>query len=49
MFCLICFLCYSEKTEESDEYNVMFSEIDDGEWDTSDNDNDDLRSDSGKQ
>ena len=36
-------------TEESDECNEMFSEVDDGEWDTSDNDNKDLRSDSGKQ
>ena len=35
-------------TEESEECDEMFSETDDGEWDISDEDDDDLRSASGK-
>ena len=29
-------------TEESEEYDEMFNEVDDGEWDISDDDDDDL-------
>ena len=48
MFCLIGSLCYLEMTEESEECDEMFSETDDGEWGISDEDDDDLRSASGK-
>ena len=36
-------------TEESKECDKMFNEVDDGEWDISDDDDDDLQSDSGKE
>ena len=36
-------------TEVSEECDEMFSEVDDGEWDISDDDDDDLRSNSGKE
>ena len=49
MFWLVGSLCYLEMTEESEECDEMFNEVDDGEWDISDNDDDDLRSDSGKE
>ena len=49
MFSLIGSLCYLEMTEESEEYDEMFNEVDDGEWDISGDDDDDLRSDSGKE
>ena len=44
-----CSLCYVEMTEESEEYDEMFNEVDDGEWDISDDDDNDIRSDSGKK
>ena len=43
------FLCYLGMTEESKECDKMFNEVDDGEWDISDDDDDDLQSDSGKE
>ena len=49
VFSLIGSLCYLEMTEESEEYDEMFNEVDDGERDLSDDDDDDLRSDSGKE
>ena len=49
MFWLVGSLCYLEMTEESEECDEMFNEVDDGKWDISDNDDDDLRSDSGKE
>ena len=36
-------------TEESEECDEMFSEVNDGEWDINDDDDDDLRSNSGKE
>ena len=48
MFCLIGSLCYLEMTEESKECDKMFNEVDDSEWDTSD-DGDDLQGDSEKE
>ena len=36
-------------TEESEECNEMFSEVNNGEWDISDDDDDNLRSNSGKE
>ena len=36
-------------TEESEECDKMFNEVDDGEWDISDDDADDLQSDGGKE
>ena len=36
-------------TEESKECDKMFNEVDDSEWDISDDDDDDLQSDSGKE
>ena len=49
MFCLIGFLCYLRMTEESKECDKMFNGVDDGEWDISDDDDDDLKSDNGKE
>ena len=49
MFCFIGSLCYLEMTEVSEECDEMFSEVDDGELDISDDDDDDLRSNSGKE
>ena len=46
MFCLIVSLCYLEMNEER-ECDEMFYEVDDGEWDISDDD--DLWSNSGKE
>ena len=36
-------------TEESKERDKMFNGVDDGEWDISDDDDDDLKSDNGKE
>ena len=49
VFCLIGFLCYLGMTEESKERDKMFNGVDDGEWDISDDDDDDLKSDNGKE
>ena len=49
MICLIGSLCYLEITEESEDCEEMFHEVDDGEWDISDDDDDDLRGDSEKK
>ena len=49
VFCLIGSLCCLEMTEESEECDEMFSEVNDGEWDINDDDDDDLRSNSGKE
>ena len=49
MFCLIGSLCYLEMAEESEECDKMFNEVDDGEWDISDDDANDLQSDGGKE
>ena len=46
MICLIGSLCYLEITEESEDCEEMFHEVDDGEWDVSDDDDDDLQGDS---
>ena len=49
VFCLIGSLYYLEMTDESKECDEMLNEVDDGEWDISDDDDEDLRGDSGKE
>ena len=49
VFCLIGSLCYLEMTEDIQKYDEMFNEIDDGEWNISDDHNDDLRGGSEKE
>ena len=49
MFCLIGSLCYLEITEESENCDKMFRDVDDGEWNISDDDDEDFRSGNGKE
>ena len=49
MFCLISSLCYLEMFEDSEECDKMFNEVDNAEWDISDDNDFDLRSDSEKE
>ena len=49
VFFLLFLLCYSEMNEKSEECEKIFNEVDDGEWDISDDNDDDLRSDSEKE
>ena len=49
VFFLLFLLCYSEMNEKSEECETIFNEVDDGEWDISDDNDDDLRSDSEKE
>ena len=49
MFCLISSLCYLEMIEDSEECDKMFNEVDNAEWDISDDNDFDLRSDSEKE
>ena len=49
VFFLLFLLCYSEMNEKSEECEKIFNEVDDGEWDVSDDNDDDLRSDSEKE
>ena len=49
VFFLLFLSCYSEMNEKSEECEKIFNEVDDGEWDISDDNDDDLRSDSEKE
>ena len=49
VFCLICSLCYIEMTEGSEKCDKMFKEVDNDEWNISDDNDDDLRSNSEKE
>ena len=49
VFFLLFLLCCSEMNEKSEECETIFNEVDDGEWDISDDNDDDLRSDSEKE
>ena len=48
MSCLTGCLCYLEMTKDSEECDEMFNVVHNGEWDISDDNDNDLRSDSGK-
>ena len=48
MPCLVGSLCYLEMIEDSKECDKMFSEVDDGEWDISDDNDSELQSHSKK-
>ena len=49
VFFLLFLLRCSEMNEKSEECETIFNEVDDGEWDISDDNDDDLRSDSEKE
>ena len=42
-------LCYLEMVEGSEECDKMFNEVDDGKWDISDDNEDDVQSNSEKE
>ena len=48
MSCLVGSLCYLEMIEDSKECDKMFNEVDDGEWDISDDNDSELQSHSKK-